>query len=187
MNLPEILGQEDWEFEFIFLCSVRLSLCFFMFFFPIRLFWVGNFPFIWFIYLWIWDSGSSEFELWPSLFCLDLDFGFEYLIYFPCMVWFFNFQGNVDAWHSWISSSQLRRTERGIHMETSRHNWRIWISGRKWTLLCLRYGTFLISSIILKKDCPVKNVTRIFSCLLDGSLVWSENETKSYGNPILFS
>ena len=31
---------------------------------------------------------------------------------------------------------------------------------------------------------PVKNVTRIFSCLFDGSLV--ENETKSDGNPITF-
>ena len=33
---------------------------------------------------------------------------------------------------------------------------------------------------------PVKNVTRIFSCLFDGSLVWFENETKSDGNPIIF-
>ena len=33
---------------------------------------------------------------------------------------------------------------------------------------------------------PVKNVTGIFSCLFDGSLVWFENETKSDGNPIIF-
>ena len=31
---------------------------------------------------------------------------------------------------------------------------------------------------------PVENVMGIFSCLFDGSLV--ENETKSYGNPIIF-
>ena len=29
-------------------------------------------------------------------------------------------------------------------------------------------------------------MTRIFSCLLDGSLVWSENDIKSDGNPIIF-
>ena len=35
---------------------------------------------------------------------------------------------------------------------------------------------------------PVKNVTLyIFSCHFDGSLVWFENETKSDGNPIIFS
>ena len=33
---------------------------------------------------------------------------------------------------------------------------------------------------------PVKNVTRIFSCPFEGSLVWFENETKSDGNPIIF-
>ena len=33
-------------------------------------------------------------------------------------------------------------------------------------------------------DDPVKNVTRVFSCLFDGSLV--ENDTKSDGNPIIF-
>ena len=38
------------------------------------------------------------------------------------------------------------------------------------------------------KSCfyPVKNVTRIFSCLSDGSLVWFENDTKSDRNPIIF-
>jgi len=32
--------------------------------------------------------------------------------------------------------------------------------------------------------CPVKTVTRIFSCLFEGSLV--ENDIKSDGNPIIF-
>ena len=33
---------------------------------------------------------------------------------------------------------------------------------------------------------PLKNVTRMLSCLFDGSLVWFGNETKSDGNPIIF-
>ena len=35
-----------------------------------------------------------------------------------------------------------------------------------------------------KVEYPVKNVTRIFSCLFNGSLV--KNETQSDGNPIIF-
>ena len=36
------------------------------------------------------------------------------------------------------------------------------------------------------QNIPVKNVTGIFSCLFDGSLVGFENETKSDGNHIIF-
>ena len=35
-------------------------------------------------------------------------------------------------------------------------------------------------------DFPVKNVTGIFSCLFDGSLIENETQWKSNGNPIIF-
>ena len=38
--------------------------------------------------------------------------------------------------------------------------------------------------LVKNRKYPVKNVTRIFSYLFNGSLV--ENETKSDGNPIIF-
>ena len=49
-----------------------------------------------------------------------------------------------------------------------------------------RVRTFNILHNVLKCTYPVKNVTRIFSCLFDGSLVWFENEIKSDGNPVIF-
>jgi len=40
--------------------------------------------------------------------------------------------------------------------------------------------------MIIHNPYPVKSVTRIFSCLYDGSLVGFKNETKSDGNSIIF-
>ena len=43
-----------------------------------------------------------------------------------------------------------------------------------------------LNTLLILNEDPVKNVTGIFSCHIDGSLVWFENENKSGGNPIIF-
>ena len=50
-------------------------------------------------------------------------------------------------------------------------------------LIVLNWGLCTVSVLVLL---PVKNVTGIFSCHIDGSLVWFENYPKSDGNPIIF-
>ena len=65
----------------------------------------------------------------------------------------------VQALTSWLLSEDYRRTT---------------IHGLK-------------SQVITKiSNSSSKNVTRIFSCLVDGSLVGFKNEAESDGNPIIF-